>query len=134
VLWFADQACFVLHTVLIVFNAAGWAWRRTRRLHLVTLGATAFSWFVLGAWHGWGYCLFADLHFEIRERRGLVDPEHSYVQLLARHWFGVPLDLPTANLLAGTVFALIVLATITAWTRDGKVSTPGRRDPAKSAE
>jgi hypothetical protein len=33
----------VFHTGLIVFNLVGWAWRRTRRLHLLTVGLTAGS-------------------------------------------------------------------------------------------
>src|SRR5262249_8135894 len=59
-----DKAFLVFHTALVLFNMFGWAWRRTRVLHLVTLGATAFSWFVLGAFYGWGYCLCTDWHFQ----------------------------------------------------------------------
>ncbi len=113
----ADHAFFVAHTLLILFNMVGWAWPRTRVAHLVTLGLTTFSWFVLGAWKGWGYCLCTDWHFRIRHELGYVDPEFSYVQLLARHWFGLHLSLTTANLLASSVYVAILVATIASWTR-----------------
>ena len=44
-----DKAFFVFHALLIAFNMVGWAWRRTRTLHLIVLGLTAFSWTVMGA-------------------------------------------------------------------------------------
>lgn len=116
----ADQAFFVLHTALIVFNCIGWAWEATRPWQLATLAATAFSWFVLGARYGWGYCVCTDWHFAVRRRLGYLDPDDSYLQLLARHWFGWTLDLGTANLIAGTVFATILIATATVWLRSSR--------------
>lgn len=114
---FLDQAFFVGHTLLILFNVVGWAWPATRVAHLVALGLTAFSWFVLGAWYGWGYCLCTDWHFRIRRELGYVDPESSYVQLLARHWFDVDMSLGTANSVAGVVFVGILIATVATWVR-----------------
>src|SRR5438876_984610 len=113
-----DQGFFVLHSLLIAFNTVGWAWWRTRLLHLLTMGATAFSWFVLGAYHGWGYCLCTDWHFQVRRQLGYADPESSYVQLLATHWFGVTLSPAAADWIAGGVFAFIVVATTVVWVRE----------------
>lgn len=115
---FLDQFFFVFHTLLIGFNIVGWAWRRTRRLHLVTLGLTAFSWFALGALYGWGYCFCTDWHFQVRRQLGYVDPESSYVQLLGRMWCGIALSRPAADVLALAVFLAIVAATATVWIRD----------------
>lgn len=114
-LWFADQAFFVVHLLLILFNMLGWIWQRTRVLHLVTLGMTAFSWFVLGAWYGWGYCLCTDWHFRIRRELGHADLESSYIQLLFRKLLGISLNHTVANTLAVGVFAGIVLATVMVW-------------------
>ena len=47
---------FVFHTVFTLFNMGGWAFPKTRKLHLITLSLTAFSWFILGIWYGWGFC------------------------------------------------------------------------------
>jgi hypothetical protein len=112
-----DIACFVLHTLLIAFNIVGWAWRRTRLPHLICFGLTAVSWFLLGAWYGWGYCICADWHFQIRRELGHADVDSSYVQLLSRHVCGLPLSRDAADWIAGIVFVLIAVATAIIWTR-----------------
>lgn len=113
-----DQLFFAVHTLLIGFNMVGWAWRRTRTLHLVTFGLTAFSWIILGAYYGWGYCLCTDWHFQIRQQLGYVDPETSYVQLLVRKLCGGSLTRPAADLLAVSIFIAILVATVFVWIRD----------------
>jgi hypothetical protein len=112
-----DKAFIALHTLLMVFNMVGWAWRRTRVLHLIVLSLTAASWFILGASYGWGYCICTDWHFQVRERLGYNESYTSYLQLLAAQWFGFNLDSKTADWIAGTAFALIVLATAATWWR-----------------
>jgi hypothetical protein len=113
-----DKAFFAFHAGWIGFNLVGWAWRRTRPFQLVTLGLTAFSWFVLGAFYGWGYCLCTDWHFRVRRQLGHVDPESSYVQMLLNRVFGITLDRPTSDRLTMGVFAAIVIATAVVWSRD----------------
>lgn len=112
-----DRTFFVLHTLLIGFNMTGWAWKRTRVLHLIALGVTTFSWFVLGAYYGWGYCLCTDWHFQIRRQLGYADLESSYIQLLAVEVLGIRLSQNVSDWLAGSVFAGIVLATAVVWIR-----------------
>jgi hypothetical protein len=112
-----DKAFIALHTLLMGFNMVGWAWRRTRVLHLIVLSLTAASWFVLGASYGWGYCICTDWHFRVRERLGYNESYTSYLQLLGTEWFGLNLDSKTADWIAGSVFALIVLATAATWSR-----------------
>lgn len=73
---------FVFHTAFTLFNLIGWLFPRLRRIHLFTIGITAFSWFVLGFWYGWGYCLFTDWHWEVREAMGLYDQSPSYIHFL----------------------------------------------------
>ncbi len=73
---------FVFHTVWTLFNMTGWMFRPTRRLHLVTLTLTALSWFVLGIWYGWGYCLCTDWHWQVRRELGFRDESNSYIHFL----------------------------------------------------
>jgi hypothetical protein len=73
---------FVFHTAFTLFNAVGWAFRKTRRLHLVTLLLTVFSWFVLGIWFGWGYCVCTEWHWQVREILGFHDKSNSYIHFL----------------------------------------------------
>ena len=73
---------FIFHTSLTLFNITGWMFRKTRKWNLVTLALTAFSWFVLGIWYGWGYCLCTDWHWDIREQLGYSDQRKSYIHFL----------------------------------------------------
>jgi hypothetical protein len=60
----------------------GWIFPKTRKLHLITMLLTAFSWFVLGAWYGWGYCACTDWHWQAREALGYHDRSNSYIHFL----------------------------------------------------
>ena len=67
---FLDYAFVVLHSFLVGFNLIGWAWLRTRRIHLVTISLTMFSWFFLGLYYGWGYCPCTDWHWTVKYKLG----------------------------------------------------------------
>lgn len=73
---------FVFHTALTLFNILGWTFKKTRKWNLFTLLLTAFSWFVLGIWYGWGYCLCTDWHWMVREKLGYHDQSVSYIHFL----------------------------------------------------
>jgi hypothetical protein len=108
---------FVFHTLWIGFNCVGWLWRRTRRWHLATVCLTALSWFGLGIWYGWGYCLCTDWHWQVRARLGYRDPA-SYSQLLVLELTGVDLPPAQADALTAGVFALVTAMSITLNARD----------------
>ncbi len=109
---------FIAHTALMIFNLTGWAIPRTRWPHLICLLATMFSWFVMGATRGLGYCLCTDWHFQVRRAMGLHDGVRSYLQLLARVFTGMQMNKFTSDVLAvgGLLFA--VVATTIIWRRD----------------
>ncbi len=75
-----DVFFVVFHSGLVLFNVLGWIWRRTRRLHLITIGLTFLSWFGLGVFYGWGYCPCTDWHWEVKRRLGESDLPYSYVK------------------------------------------------------
>lgn len=72
-----------LHLVIIVFNLTGWIWPGTRKLHLVVLGLTVMSWFVLGIWYGWGYCPLTDWHWDVKTQLGEKELPASFVKYFA---------------------------------------------------
>ena len=117
VLHFLNAAFFAGHTALIAFNLFGWILPRTRRLHLICVGATLFSWFVMGAYHGFGYCLCTDWHFQIRRQLGLSVTSHTYLQLMGQVFFGIEMDRLTSDLLAGGGLLLILIITLWVWLR-----------------
>ena len=77
----------VFHTLLVGFNMLGWAWRRTRRLHLITITVTLLSWFGLGVVYGWGYCPLTDWHWDVKRALGET--------ALPASWMKYYLDLVT---------------------------------------
>ena len=112
-----DYGFFIFHTLWILFNMFGWMSRRTRLAHLVVLGLTILSWFGLGLFYGWGYCLCTDWHFQVRRQLGYQLTEASYIQLLIRQLFGLTISRRSADWMAVVVLVLIVIATITVWFR-----------------
>ena len=113
----ADIGFYVFHTLLIGFNMFGWIWPQIRVWHAIAMGLTAFSWFVMGAFYGWGYCLCTDWHFQVREQLGYIDTETTYVQLLASNAFSITLSREASDVIAISVFVLILLAMAVAWSR-----------------
>ena len=65
-----DALFVAFHVLLIGFNLLGWAWRRTRRLHLLAISVTLLSWFGLGVAYGWGYCPLTDWHWDVKRALG----------------------------------------------------------------
>ena len=98
-----DILFVVFHTALIAFNTLGWAWPRTRRMHLVTISATLLSWFGLGVTYGWGYCPLTDWHWRIKLMLGET--------ALPASWIKYYLDRITGNAWSTAVVDVIVVGT-----------------------
>lgn len=79
---FLDKFFLVFHSSFIAFLLLGWAWRKTRRANLAVILLTAFSWFILGIWYGYGYCPSTDWHWRVRARLGYQDLPDSYTKFL----------------------------------------------------
>jgi hypothetical protein len=86
---FLNYFFFVFHTLFTLFNITGWLFRATRKWNLITLLLTAFSWFVLGIWYGWGYCFCTDWHWQVREHLGYHDQQNSYIHFLLLKLTGI---------------------------------------------
>ena len=118
----------IFHTLLIVFNCLGWAWKRTRRWNLICLGITAFSWLVMGLWKGIGYCICTDWHWRVREALGYHMTESSYLDFLVKAFFGwtPPPDLTRA--VAGLVFGTSIILSVGLNIRDLRAKRKGLRE------
>lgn len=75
-----DVLFVAFHSLLVGFNLIGWAWRKTRRLHLFTISATLLSWFGLGIAYGWGYCPLTDWHWQVKRALGETGLPASWVK------------------------------------------------------
>ena len=101
---FLDIFFFVFHTVLTLFNLFGWIWKATRKLNLLTLSATAFSWIVLGIWYGFGYCPCTHWHWMVRRELGYFDMPNSYIKFLLDELTGLNFEAYTVDLWTGILF------------------------------
>ena len=110
----------VFHTLFTLFNITGWLFRATRKWNLVTLLLTAFSWFVLGIWYGWGYCLCTDWHWQVRERLGYHDQQNSYIHFLLLQLTGINFNETLVNNVTLIVFVISVVMSIWLNIRDRK--------------
>jgi len=103
---FLNLFFFFFHTALVLFNSLGWIYRSTRKWNLITLLLTAFSWFVLGIWYGWGYCPFTDWHWQVRRHLGFYDQTNSYIHFLILKISGF--NLPMQAVETGTVLVFVI--------------------------
>lgn len=75
-----DVLFVAFHALLVGFNVLGWAWRTTRRLHLLTIGATLLFWFGAGMVYGWGYCPLTDWHWDVKRALGETGLPASWIK------------------------------------------------------
>jgi len=101
---------FAFHTAFTLFNLVGWIFRKTRKWHLLTLALTAFSWFILGIWYGWGYCVCTDWHWDVRRKLGYHDESQSYIHFLILKLTGI--NLPVALVENVTLIVFIASAVL----------------------
>jgi hypothetical protein len=88
----ADFFFFAFHVALIFFNLIGWIPKKLRKWNLITLGITAFSWFVLGIFYGFGYCFLTDWHWQVRDKLGYSTESNSYIHFLILELIGINMN------------------------------------------
>ena len=98
------------HTILILFNVFGWLVPRWRLANFISLLLTAFSWFILGIWFGWGYCICTDWHWQIREILGYQNTSSSYIHFLILELTSIDIPARLVDTFTAIVFvtALII--------------------------
>lgn len=101
-----DKFFFAFHSVLILSVVFGWIWKRTRKANLVVVLLTAFSWFGLGIWYGFGYCPCTDWHWHVRRELGDYDLPFSYIKFLIDRLTGWDADATLVNVGTVVVFAI----------------------------
>lgn len=109
---FLDIAFIIFHTALIVFNGVGWMFLAFRKWHLVSISLTAFSWFGLGFWFGWGYCICTDWHWQIRQHLGIETISNSYIHYLIFKATGLNLSVLLVDAVTVVLFFAIAAISI----------------------
>jgi hypothetical protein len=101
---FANHLFFGFHIALIFFNLFGWIPGKFRKWNLISLSLTAFSWFVLGIFYGFGYCFLTDWHWQVREKIGYSTESNSYIHFLITELAGISIDEEHVDVLTGIFF------------------------------
>ena len=125
-----DYFFIIFHTFFTVFNMTGWIFRKTRKVHAVTMGLTTFSWFILGIWYGWGYCFCTDWHWQVRESLGRPIRSYSYIHFLLLEITGIDFPPTLVDNVVLMVFLTCAAMTIMLNWRDYKIRRS--RSPADS--
>ena len=107
----ADWFFLLFHTVFTLFNITGWMFRKTRKIHLIAMGATIFSWFFLGIWYGIGYCFCTEWHWQVRKMMGNPIRSHSYIHFLFKEITGIDLNPLFVDRAVMIVFVLSIMLT-----------------------
>lgn len=113
-----DIGFLVFHTGWILFNLFGWIWKGSRPWNLATLLLTAFSWFVLGIWYGFGYCPCTHWHWQVRRQLGYADMPNSYIKFLIRQLTGIDLSAVLVDAATAGFFFLALMISIYLNVRD----------------
>jgi len=109
---FLDILLTLAHFALIGFNLFGWIWPKTRKAHLITVAVTAFSWFVLGIWFGWGYCPITDWQWTVKEKLGEANLPKSFIKYYADKISGNDLDPKIVDMATLITFLVVIILTV----------------------
>jgi hypothetical protein len=122
---FLDKFFFVFHSSLMVFILFGWVWKKTRLANLIVILMTAFSWFFLGLWYGFGYCPSTDWHWQVRLRLGHRDLPDSYTKFLLETFTGWEVRQKTVDVFTVLFLMLALSASIYTNLRDWRKRPEG---------
>ena len=101
-----------VHLTIIIFSVTGWMIPALRPFHLLLCLLIAFSWLVLGARKGWGYCLVTDWQWNLMRRMGRTDLPSSYMPMLYRFITGHEGDNRRIEMVTRSVFFCSLLASL----------------------
>lgn len=124
---FLNVFFFVFHSSLILFILFGWIWKTTRKANMVVILLTAFSWFFLGIWYGYGYCPCTDWHWKVRMKLGISDMPSSYIEFLIETFTGWDVSRGSVDVLALVFLLAAFLASAAGNFSDWKGRKKGDR-------
>jgi hypothetical protein len=108
----ADILLTLLHVIIIIFNLFGWIFPATRKAHFICIVITAFCWFVLGIWFGWGYCPITDWQWHIKEKLGETNLPASFITYYANKITGMHFSDSVINILTLILFLLAAIISV----------------------
>jgi hypothetical protein len=111
-LFMLDILLTIVHLAIICFNLSCWIWKKTRKLHLALVIATAASWFILGIWFGLGYCPVTDWQWQVKARLGERNLPASFIEYYAERITGYNFSTSFIDITTLVSFLLAVLLSL----------------------
>ncbi len=111
-LYFTDVLLTLLHLIIIAFNLFGWIFPIVRKAHFISISITAFCWFILGIWFGWGYCPITDWQWHIKEKLAETNLPASFITYFANKITGTHFNDSTINILTFVLFILAFMFSV----------------------
>jgi len=107
-----DAAFHPIHAAIILLSTLGWVFPPTRRIGLAIQALVLFSWFGLGWFRGFGYCLATDWHARIQRRRGKQGFPHGYIAFLSERLAGIHAEAAATNRITMAVFFVALVCSL----------------------
>ena len=111
-LHFIDLVLTLVHIIIIVFNLFGWIFPATRKAHFICIILTAFCWFILGIWFGWGYCPVTDWQWSVKERLGETNLPASFITYYVNKITGMQLSDSLVNIFTVVLFLAATMLSV----------------------
>lgn len=111
-LYFLDVLFTLLHLIIILFNLFGWIFPATRKANFICIAVTAFSWFGLGIWFGWGYCPLTEWQWHIKEELGQANLPASFITWFADKITGRRFSDSFINIITLSFFLLAAIFSV----------------------
>ena len=89
---FMNYTLHAVHLSLMSICIVGWMFEPIRVLHLVAVTLVAVSWFGLGKFFGYGYCILTDTQWRVKRRLGQEPYTESYVKYILDKITGLDID------------------------------------------
>lgn len=102
-----------VHLSIISICIVGWMFEPTHALHLLVIILVALSWFGLGQFFGYGYCVLTDTQWRIKRKLGQEPYTESYVKYVLDKVTGRDIDKKiTDSLTLYTYLGAVVLSLV----------------------
>lgn len=121
-----DYALAAIHVAFILSFLLLWIPRSTSRVHGYVVLVTALSWFGVGLFKGFGYCVLTDLEWHVKRARGIRHIPGSFLKYAGDFITGKDLSPAVVNTVAATTFLFgCAVALFRLWQRGRERSSSG---------
>jgi hypothetical protein len=125
-----DWCLTAIHVAVVLGFVTLWIPRRTARLHRALVILTAFSWLVLGATKGFGYCFLTDFQWRVKHARGITHLPGSFLKYAGDFVTGQNLPPRQVDTVAACAFVLVCVATIVRYRQEVRDTSASVKPPS----